>query len=204
MQAQPRQYPVKIYLLFFYIFSIGGWLWEEILFLFTENQFINRGFLHGPWLPVYGAASVLILLVFSRRRGNPAFAFAMIVIVSGVVEYMTAWYLERFHHAKWWDYSGYRFHLHGRISLLGLFVFGAGGCLVLYVLAPLLGRLFKRVQGSVLLGIGICLTIIFAVDWFYSLRYPNLESAENYLTFFDKASTLVMNLINAGGLVQTG
>lgn len=204
MQAQPGQYSVKIYILFFYIFSIGGWLWEEILFLFTEHQFINRGFLHGPWLPVYGAASVLILLVFSRLRGNPAFVFAMIVIVSGVVEYMTAWYLEQFHHAKWWDYSGYRFHLHGRISLLGLLIFGAGGCLVLYVLAPFLGRLFKRVQDSVLLGIGICLTIIFAVDWFYSLRYPNLESAENYLTIFDKASTLVMNLIHAGGLVQTG
>lgn len=204
MQGESGRYSFHMYLLFFYIFSIGGWLWEEILFLFTEHQFINRGFLHGPWLPIYGAASVLILLAFSRRRGKPAFVFAMIVIISGVVEYMTAWYLERFQHAKWWDYSSYRFHLHGRISLLGLLVFGAGGCLVLYVLAPLLGRLLKRAQGSVLLGIGICLTIIFVVDWFYSLRYPNLESAENYLTFFDKASTLVMNLINAGGLVQTG
>lgn len=95
------------------------------------------------------------------------------MVVCGVVEYSTAWYLETFKHTKWWDYTGYFLNLHGRICAEGLLVFGLGGCMFIYVLGPLLNNLYAKVPARVKNRLCAVLLAVFLVDFAYSSFVPN-------------------------------
>lgn len=169
-----RNYSIWSLVMMFFIMSFVGWLWEVSLHLVTDGEFINRGVLHGPWLPIYGAGSLLILLLLNKFRRNPAMEFVMAVIVCGVVEYFTSYYLEMVHNGKkWWDYSGYFLNLNGRICAEGLLTFGLGGMLIVYVLAPVLDNLIRQIPYKTLIVACLVLICVFAADQIYSKKYPN-------------------------------
>lgn len=169
-----RCYSVWSVLMIFFVMSFGGWLWEVSLHLIADGVFVNRGVLHGPWLPIYGSGSVLILLLLYRFRKNPALEFLMTVLVCGTVEYFTAYYLEMANHGKkWWDYTGYFLNLDGRICAEGLLVFGVGGMIIVYVLAPVLDNLIRRIPHNCVVAAGAVLMALFLADQAYSSRHPN-------------------------------
>lgn len=169
-----RNYSVLSLILLFFSCSFIGWLWEVSIHLVTSGTFVNRGVLHGPWLPIYGAGSVLILVVLKRFRSRPALEFLAAVVLCGMVEYFTSWYLEVVNGGKWWDYTGYFLNLNGRICGEGLLVFGLGGMIVVYVAAPLLDNVFRRIRRRILIPLCAVLLIFFAVDEAYSVRHPNM------------------------------
>lgn len=169
-----RHYSIWSMFLLFFAFSFLGWLWEVSLRLVQDGEFINRGVLHGPWLPIYGGGSVLILLLLNRLRSRPVIQFAGIILLCGAVEYAASYYLEVAHNGqRWWDYSGYFLNLHGRICAEGLLVFGIGGLGIVYALAPLLDNLIQKISLRVLIPLCVLLTVVFAVDAVYSVQYPN-------------------------------
>jgi len=123
-----RRYSVWSVILLFFAFSFIGWVWEVSLHLITDGVFVNRGVLHGPWLPIYGTGGVMILAVLNKFREKPLVEFLLTIVLCGCVEYFTSWFLEITHNGqKWWDYSGYFLNLNGRICAEGLLVFGLGG-----------------------------------------------------------------------------
>lgn len=168
-----RNYSVLSLTLLFFSCSFIGWLWEVSLHLVTSGTFVNRGVLHGPWLPIYGAGSVLILILLKRLRHRPALEFLAAVVLCGAVEYAASWYLQNRHGEKWWDYTGYFLNLNGRICAEGLLVFGLGGIAVVYVAAPLLDNVFRRIRRRLLIPLCAVLLVLFAVDEAYSAKYPN-------------------------------
>lgn len=168
-----RKYPVTTLVLLFFLFSIIGWCWEVVLHLLSEGTFVNRGVLHGPWLPIYGTGGVLVLLTLYKLRDKPWLEFWATVAVCGVVEYFTAYYLETVYDRRWWDYAGYFLNLHGRICAEGLLVFGLGGMAVVYGVAPLFDNLLHKVRRSVLIGLCAALIALFCVDQAYSHFHPN-------------------------------
>ena len=169
-----RHYSVCSLILLFFIFSFVGWGWEVSLHLITDGTFVNRGVLHGPWLPIYGSGGILILTLLHRARKRPALEFMLIVLLCGVVEYSTSWLLETLHDGKkWWDYSGYFLNLNGRICAEGLFVFGIGGMAFVYVAAPVLDNWIRKIPKNVLIPICAALVILFAGDTAWSARFPN-------------------------------
>lgn len=168
-----RKYPVTTLVLLFFLFSIIGWCWEVVLHLLSEGTFVNRGVLHGPWLPIYGTGGVLVLLALYKLRDKPWLEFWATVVVCGVVEYFTAYYLETVYDRRWWDYAGYFLNLHGRICAEGLLVFGLGGMAVVYGVAPLFDNLLHKVRHSVLIGLCAALIALFCVDQAYSHFHPN-------------------------------
>ena len=168
-----RKYPVTTLVLLFFLFSIIGWCWEVVLHLLSEGTFVNRGVLHGPWLPIYGTGGVLVLLALYKLRDKPWLEFWATVVVCGVVEYFTAYYLETVYDRRWWDYVGYFLNLHGRICAEGLLVFGLGGMAVVYGVAPLFDNLLHKVRHSVLIGLCAALIALFCVDQAYSHFHPN-------------------------------
>ena len=169
-----RHYSIWSLILLFFTFSFIGWLWEVSLHLITRGEFVNRGVLHGPWLPIYGAGGILILVVLNKLRKRPVAEFVSAVILCGAVEYFTAWFLEATHDGmKWWDYSGYFLNLHGRICAEGLLVFGFGGLAIVYVLAPLLDNLFRRLPFKVVIPVCVLLAGMFLTDMARSKKYPN-------------------------------
>ena len=94
--------------------------------------------LYGPWLPIYGSGGIMILLLLKKLRTNPVKEFFSAVLLCGIIEYMTSWYLEITNDGmKWWDYSGYLLNLNGRVCAEGLIVFGIGAMFTVYFAAPM-------------------------------------------------------------------
>ncbi len=169
-----RAYSLSSYILFFFSFSFLGWLWEVGITLFGEGIFVNRGALYGPWLPIYGSGGVLILFLLKDIRHRPILLFFLTVLICGVVEYGTSFYLETFKHLKWWDYTGFFLNLHGRICFEGLFFFGLGGLFFVYVLAPILDNFYRKWNPHWKSILCIVLVLCIGVDFLYSSKHPNV------------------------------
>lgn len=182
-----RRYSVWSLILMFFAFSFIGWLWEVSLHLITDGEFVNRGVLHGPWLPIYGCGGVLILVVLNRLRARPLLEFGATVVLCGCVEYFSSLYLEMAHNGqRWWDYSGYFLNLNGRICAEGLLVFGLGGLAIVYVLAPILDNQVRRIPGKALVPVSLALAAVFVGDLAYSSVHPNEGKG---ITDYQKAET---------------
>ena len=169
-----RYYSIWSVILIFFTLSFAGWLWEVSLHLITDGEFANRGVMHGPWLPIYGCGSVMILLLLNKFRRKPAVEFVLAMLLCGCVEYFTSLFLESLHGGtRWWDYTGYFLNLQGRICAEGLLTFGIGGMAIVYVLVPFLDGLFRKLPVRALIITACILSAAFAVDQVYSLKYPN-------------------------------
>ena len=187
-----RHYSIPTLILIFFSFSLAGWLWEVFLHLINDGVFVNRGIMHGPWLPIYGTGGVLVLILLNKFRDKPVLEFISIIIVCGIVEYFTSYYLEIAHNGeKWWDYSGYFLNLNGRICAEGLLVFGLGGMAAVYVLAPMLDNLIKKINTKVVITVSIILVTIFAVDNIYSSKYPNKGDGITHYKFDMQLNRLI-------------
>ena len=164
-----RCYTIWNLLFMFLLFAFIGWVWEVIVFLIQTGEFVNRGTLHGPWVPIYGVGGAMIIVVLSSLRKRPVVEFFAIVILCGVVEYFTSWALEEIYGMRWWDYSGYFLNINGRICLEGLLAFGILGMMAIYLLAPALDTLLMKIPPKLMVSVTSILMAIFFFDVFYSL-----------------------------------
>ncbi len=180
-----RDYTISSLILMFFIFSGIGWIWEVSLHLVKDGVFVNRGALHGPWLPIYGSGGILILLLLKKFRHKPMLNFLLILIVCGVLEYTTSYVMEMNTGLKWWDYSGYFLNLNGRICAEGLAVFGIGGMAFVYILAPVFDNLIRKIDPLIRKIVCICLLVVFFIDMIYSHFYPNTGKGITDYTYHD-------------------
>ena len=169
-----RSYSVTSLILMFFTGCIIGWLWEFIYKFIETGNFVNRGVLHGPWLPIYGSGAVMILVLLRKFRKSVIAEFFAAIVLCGFVEYFTAYFLELTHNGqKWWDYSGYFLNIHGRICAEGLMVFGIGGIAFVYFGAPMLDNLIRRIKPRIAVIVCAALIAVFAGDFIYSQKHPN-------------------------------
>ena len=154
-----HNYSISTYILFFFTFSFFGWAWEVFYHLLLDGTFVNRGTMLGPWLPIYGFGGIFILILLKPFREKHLLFLIGCIVISGIVEYSTAWFLETFKHMKWWDYTGYFLNIKGRVCLEGLFVFALGGAAVTYFVAPLLDNIYLRIKSNIKIVICIVLCI---------------------------------------------
>ena len=166
----------------FLAMSFVGWMWEVSLHLISDGVFVNRGALHGPWLPIYGTGSVLMLTVLYRLRKKPVVEFVSTVVMCGFLEYMTSYVMEIVNDGvKWWDYSGYFLNLNGRICAEGLLVFGVGGLAIVYLVAPVIDEILSRLNEKKVAAVCAALMIAFTGDAVYSHFHPNMgDGITNY------------------------
>ena len=169
-----RHYSLLSIAMIFFSCSVVGWIWEVSLHLVTDHQFVNRGVLHGPIIPIYGYGALISLCLLTRLRKSPVATFFAAVVLSGVLEYVTAIALEFQHDgAKWWDYSGYFLNIDGKVCAEGLLVFGIGCCAGIYFLCPILDSIYRKVKTKILLPIAIVMLCIYVTDNVYSTFVPN-------------------------------
>ena len=137
----------------------------EVIVVSIENKrIVNRGFLIGPYCPIYGFGAILITLVLGRYQYDPLVLFIMTVAACGTLEYITSWAMEVIFKARWWDYSKEKFNLNGRICLKNLIAFGVLGLLVTYVLSPIFESLILSLGDNLINWLAIGLEIIFIID----------------------------------------
>ena len=152
-------YCIDLVLLFF-AYSVLGWCIEVTLKYFQFHRFINRGFLTGPWLPIYGSGAALITLAvdgLAPLDSSVGTTFALSFVLCGTVEYLTSFALEKRYHARWWDYSKKPMNLHGRVWIGNLLLFGLGGVLIAKVLNPVFLGVFGMLtlSGREILSAGL-------------------------------------------------
>ena len=119
----------------FALVSFGGWVYETIYCSVVEGEFTKRGFLFGPTCPIYGIGAIAEWLVLGQIS-NPIIVFIIGAVLATVIEYSTGLFLERRFKKKWWDYSMFKFNLHGRICPQASAVFGAFSVTSVFVLVP--------------------------------------------------------------------
>ena len=171
----------------FFTFSMIGWLYEVGLYVIAEGMLVNRGMLHGPWLPIYGGGVALIAVLLYRFRKNPAVEAAAIVVLCGIVEYVTSYAMERMFGIRWWDYTGYFLNLNGRICGEGLIVFALGGMAAVYLLVPIIDAAVTKIKPKILIPVCIALLVCFAADFVYSQFSPNTGKG---ITDYEQVSEL--------------
>lgn len=130
--------------LWFLLYAFVGWVYESILVSISEHRWVNRGFLNGPLCPIYGCGAVLAIVLL-RDLHNPVVIFFISSFGACTLEYVTSWGMEKLFHARWWDYSHYRFNIQGRICLLGAVVFGFAGVIITDVTQPVVERITRMI-----------------------------------------------------------
>ncbi len=147
----------------FMLYSITGWVYETVLCSVSERKFINRGFLNGPYCPIYGVGAVLDVLILGRIQ-NAFLLFILGVLVTCTLEYLTSYVMEKLFHARWWDYSERKFNIAGRVCLQGAIVFGAFSVILIKLIHPLVIRLTETLPGRVLFVVVLVFSAGFLTD----------------------------------------
>lgn len=155
---------VKIYFLLFMIYSFVGWCIEVAGRLIEDKRFINRGFLIGPYCPIYGYGGILITLLLKKYTEDPFTLFIMAILVCGILEYATSYFMEKIFKARWWDYSKRRFNINGRVCLETIIPFGLLGLLIMYVTNPFLIGKLELLSENWLNALFWVLLVIYVID----------------------------------------
>lgn len=156
----------KLSLLFllFITYSFIGWCMEVGCKLVELKKFINRGFLIGPYCPIYGWGCILIILLLNKYTDDPLVLFVMAIVICSILEYFTSYFMEKLFKARWWDYSRRKFNINGRICLETMIPFGLLGCLIMYFVNPFFVSVYSKIPSNILIIISSVLFTIFLID----------------------------------------
>ena len=89
-----------------------------------KGRWVNRGFLNGPFLPIYGFGAVTILISTMSVRDSVPLIFLLGMLGATVLEYVTGACMERMFHVRYWDYSNQKLNLNGHICLTSSLAWG--------------------------------------------------------------------------------
>ena len=160
---------IETWFLWLMIYSVIGWVYESTICSIGQRKLINRGFLNGPYCPIYGTGAVLVLLVLGRIQ-NPVLLFFAGAVLTCSLEYLTSWLMEKLFHARWWDYSKRKCNIGGRVCLIGAVVFGAFSVVLILVLHPWVKSLTDRLTDTALTWICAILLVGIVSDLIVTVK----------------------------------
>lgn len=161
------------YFLVFLIYAFIGWIIEICNIAFETKKLVNRGFLIGPYCPIYGVGSLIITLMLTNDINDLFGVFVKAMVICAILEYVTSYALEKIFKRRWWDYSRKTFHINGRICLETLVPFGLGGVILIKFSNPIVFGMINSVASLPLMIIGIILFVIFMTDVIVSFNIIN-------------------------------
>ena len=158
------------YFSIFFFYSIIGWIVESTYVSIKEKKVINRGFLIGPYCPIYGYGALIMIIYLEQYKNNIFTVFILATVLCTTLEYITSYLMEKLFKARWWDYSDKKFNLNGRVCGKNACLFGLGGIAVIYLAHPFFKQLVKNMNKKLFLIINIIFLIIFIIDTILSLN----------------------------------
>ena len=157
-------YNLTVYFVMFMILAVIGYFVEVVDYSLEKHHFtMSRGFLVGPYIPIYGVGALLMYFLLSRYKEDIAVLFILSMFLCSFIEYMTSFVMEKMFNLRWWDYSDKKFNINGRVYLLNSVLFGIAGVLVCCYLGPWLHNWITSWGLWYLYIIG---GILFVVFWF--------------------------------------
>ena len=157
-------YYLYMYFMMFMFYSIVGWIIEVIYTFITDKKIVNRGFLIGPYCPIYGVGCLLIIILLKKYTDDFIVLFIMSMLICSLLEYLTSYVMEKLFNARWWNYSNRKFNINGRVCLETLIPFGIFGSLILLVVNPFVVSIFNKIPDNIFKVITILFFIIFVID----------------------------------------
>jgi uncharacterized membrane protein len=170
---------------------------ESTLVSIETKKIINRGFLIGPYCPIYGWGGLTITLYLTQYKDNIITVFFLSVIICSILEYLTSYLMEKIFKARWWDYSERKFNLNGRICGENAIAFGVVSVLVLYFLNPTINNIISKMNQTAVLIITIIGLIIFITDTIISCNIVSRlkNTANNISTTTKDVTTDISKLV---------
>ncbi len=156
--------------LVFTIYSFLGWLTESIFCSVPAGKFINRGFLTGPFCPIYGIGAVVVISLLSPFKDNWVVLYFAGVAITTSLEYLTGYALEKIFHTTYWDYSGLRFNIKGRICLQNSLLFGVMCLVGVVYIHPAVMYLTGSIPDKLLPFVSILCMLYFLFDTVISVH----------------------------------
>ena len=164
-----------------FIFSILGWIMEVTLKYIQYHRFIDRGFLIGPYCPIYGFGVVGVTILVGGLigwKGTILETFMAGFVICGFLEYMTSFYMEKMFHARWWDYSTKPMNLNGRIWIGNLILFGIASVVIVRFIAPHYFEFIDRIDPVILSVLAWIILIFMSADYVLSHILMNIVKKE--------------------------
>ncbi len=163
-------YKFCYYFIMFFIYSCLGWVVESIACSKIEKRIVlNRGFLIGPYIPIYGTAALVMTFFLTEYKNDLFVLFCMAVIYASILEYATSYFMEKIFSAKWWSYEHEKLNLNGRICLKDSLLFGVLGCFVIHVTNPLIKEFLNKAPSQILIPVAWIIFTIFLCDFFLTI-----------------------------------
>ena len=184
------------YFLIFFLYSVLGWFVETGYIFIKDGKFVDRGFLIGPYCPIYGVGSVLIISYLTQYKDNIVTVFLLSMITCAFVEYMTSYLMEKIFKARWWDYSEKLINLNGRVCFSNALLFGIGGVFIIYIINPIMDDLIYNINDIVRFVITLIFLVCYVVDAVVSFKIVNkLKSNLGYIEVKKDSTQEIKNLV---------
>ena len=159
-------------IIIFFVYSILGYISEVIYCSIGQRHLVNRGFLYGPWLPIYGFGGVVVKIFLEPLAPiavwGPILVFILSMVLTSIIEYIGSWALEKAFSIKLWDYSKKKVNINGRVCLLNSTLFGIGGLAITYLINPLLENLIAKIPLLVQRFSADIIIIVLSLDFIMS------------------------------------
>ena len=158
-------YEIMYLFLIFFVYSVIGFIIEiTSCFIFTKKFTMSRGYLLGPYIPVFGFGALIMVSFLSKYREDIIVLFVLSAVLCSVVEYFTSLLMEKIFKLRWWDYSNDKFNINGRICLRNGFLFGIGGVIIVRYFHPIFDKFLLSLDHNVVIIVGWILAGIIIID----------------------------------------
>lgn len=161
-------YSLLQWMLFFYIYCFFGWIIESTYVSVCTGNWVNRGFMRGPVIPIYGTGAVIVLFAVIPFRTSPILVFIVGTVAASILEFVTGFVMERIYKVRYWDYSDKPFNLCGYICLFNSLCWGVLSILLIYLVHSWIEKGVLFLNDMVLLSIDSGISSLFIVDLFNS------------------------------------
>ena len=189
------------YIILFFIYSVLGWITESIYTSINQKKIVDRGFLIGPYCPIYGCGAIIGIIYLTQYKDNMLTVFFLGVIIASIIEYLTSYLMEKIFKVRWWDYSEKKFNLNGRICGTNAILFGICSIIVIYLTEPSLEILLSKLNNNILLILSLIIIIIITTDTIISCNIiknlkNNLSKIEIKKDATNEIKALVLDYLN--------
>lgn len=193
-----------LYFLFynFILYSFFGWIYESSYVSAKNKKAVNRGFLTGPVIPIYGAGATIIYIFLFSIRNQVFLVFLGGVCLATILEFVTSYVMEKLFHAKWWDYSNFKFNLQGRVCLFVSLFWGLLSVLMTQLIQPLMNRLILSIPRKPAEYIAYVIIILFLADLISTV--VSTLKLDQKLTSLHKIREEFMEYLESTKLYETG
>lgn len=163
-------YSTGQWVLLFFFYCFCGWVWESCYVSLCQRHWVNRGFLRGPLLPIYGSGAIIILFVTLPVAGSLGLIWLFGMLAATALEYVTGAAMESLFKVRYWDYSKQKFNLNGHICLSSSIAWGFFSILLVRFIHPPIARLLADVPSWLVDPLALLLTAVFTVDVVQSVQ----------------------------------